>query len=142
MDEQLEGCDVVPIRLRKYFSLFSYLSNQQIKDAWDNQEIEIVRYGRRKSSLHQDKCNSCEIESIKGLSGLTSIVFPFEDKILLRGEEVIPQKLKRTYISFYKPSKMLFLLTYYFERTKLFFHFLYFRSFVSSFSLCLFSTKN
>ncbi|PRP81081.1 pseudouridine synthase [Planoprotostelium fungivorum] len=68
----------IPLRLRKYMSLHTFLSNKQIRDAWMSGSLEVVTP------------EGSQEPPLEDLIGLRSIVFPDSDVILLNKQPILP----------------------------------------------------
>ncbi len=117
---------LIPHRLRKYFNLYTSLSNKQIREEWDADRIcvEIRELGAKIR-----KSNYCDIVQISGdeeeddeipegsdssrtrkikradsiVDGLQCLVFP-SDRVFWKEEEVLPRAIYRFYIVLNKPG--------------------------------------
>jgi len=123
----------IPLRLRKFLSLYTTLSNRGIKSAWEENRIQIIKrqlFSMKESvdmvsflqkmfspmcsleSFNHESWKSGEVELNKGnldnlqdiFFGLSQIVFPLEDEIFLDGVRISPVYFpKRISLVFNKP---------------------------------------
>ncbi len=83
------------MRLRKFFSYYTTLSNQQIRNAWKEGKIVI------QNPLHKEQKN--EEEESEDDDPLTRIIFP-EEEVFLDNQKVLPIPPQRYYFALHKPG--------------------------------------
>lgn len=88
----------VPMRLRKFLSKYTKLSNKEIKEAWDAGLIRIER-----KNVEQQKEEEMIQAHFPDLCGLRSIVFPQTDRIFLENRWIEPVCPIHQYFAFHKP---------------------------------------